>query len=481
MAFCASTPKQFVPHRRPALAASSLIILLAACAPIPVQPPDSAGLAGFTTADAVVATSATADIRWWRHFGDDQLDHLVDLALQQNFGLQAARARVNQYQALVDQAAAALYPEISGTVSSTSSRTDNSSGHRWSAGLSTSYELDFWGRLTSLDDKALFDTLGQDRAARVLANTVAAQTSLAWFGLIHQQQLLGLLDGQQQRTRQLLEAARGRYLRGQASAADVWQQQQLLESLDADIRSARFQQQLYAQQLAVWTASGDWLAPGAAVDSLMSNVASALPDDVAVPTAIALTLLRQRPDVEQAWFSLQSANALVAAAAANRYPRLTLTASLSGNGESLPAALDNWVASLVSSVVMPLFDAGSRRAALRQQQAVAEVALYSYQQTLLEAAQEVRQALVNEASATSRVDSLLRQLELAERTESYQTLGYRKGAVSFIELLNAQKSRLGLEVSVLNARWLQLQQRIQLYRSLSHGDLTRESVADAGR
>jgi NodT family efflux transporter outer membrane factor (OMF) lipoprotein len=458
----------------PVLSASLVAVMtlsLIACSPAPVVPAQEPQLAGFATQSDRPASSA-ADVRWWQIFEDEQLNSLIARSLDNNSGLLAARARVEQYQAIAVQAGANRYPEVDITLGRSQTRNNGDlTANLWSAGLTTAYELDFWGRIASLEDKAVLDAAAQQRAARVEANTVAAQVSLAWYGLIKQQLMLTLLHEQQQRTEQLLAATQGRFQRGQSSAADIWQQQQLQESLKAEIAAADGQQRIYLQQLALWSARGDWLQAGDSNRELLNSLAArVLPSDSSEPLLIRLEALRQRPDVEQSWLALQSANASLAAAAANRYPRFTLSASITAQNAGLSSILDNWVSNLAANLLMPVFDAGNRKAAEDQQQAAARAALYHYEQTLLAAAQEVQEALVNQQTARLQLASIEQQLGLATRTEQYQTLGYQRGAVTYVALLNAQKSRLSLESQRLNAQWQLLQNRVQLYRSLSHAD-----------
>jgi len=95
---------------------------------------------------------------------------------------------------------------------------------------------------------------------------------------------------------------------------------------------------------------------------------------------------------------------------------------------------------------------------------------------LLDAAQEVQQALTDERQSQALVVSLERQLELASKTEAFQNNRYRKGVGDFLALLNAQQDVISLEKQLLNARWSQLQNRIQLYKAVSHGDFSKEET-----
>ena len=185
--------------------------------------------------------------------------------------------------------------------------------------------------------------------------------------------------------------------------------------------------------------------------------------------SVSLSALKSRPDVQQAFYELQAASAGVAVAAANRYPRFSLSASYSGSDTDLNNVFDNWVASLAGSLVLPLIDGAQRRAEVERQKASEQEALANYSQTVLEAAQEVQQALVEEQRYQRTLKSLTDQLDLARKTLELQDYYYARGQIDFLDLLNAQQELLSLESQHLAARWNLTQSRIQLYKAVSHG------------
>ncbi|TNC91825.1 MAG: hypothetical protein CSH36_07685 [Thalassolituus sp.] len=228
--------------------------------------------------------------------------------------------------------------------------------------------------------------------------------------------------------------------------------------------SAEAQRDIYIQQLAVWTGQGR-------SDLTPEKVAALgkLPEISGEITALPVAVIQARPDVEQAWFALQAASAGVAIAESNRYPRLTLSASYSGEDPEFSQIFDNWVANLAGSLVLPLIDGGQRRAEVQRQRALETEAVAEYSRTLLEAAQEVQEALVQESRYARTAASLYGQLDLARRTLELQDYYYARGQLDFLELLNAQQELLNLESQYLAARWNHVQARIQVYKSVSHG------------
>ncbi|MCD8530702.1 MAG: efflux transporter outer membrane subunit [Saccharospirillaceae bacterium] len=471
--------------RGPRSGAVVLAVCLTGCASVtPVEPPETTLPPVFTDAynnthsnrgdDHSVSTAN----RWWQSFNDAQLDQLIAQGLEQNYSLQAAWARLAQSRALWRQNASGQYPDVNLSLSKSRAWRESTTSDLWSAGISTEYELDFWGRVSALDEAGRLNALATHAATRTQANTVAGQIALNWFGLIKEGQNLALLEQQQARVNAALQVTQGRFQRGQVAVSDVWQQEQLLESIHADLISAEGLRDSYQQQLAVWMGRSKWLAAAALKNSELAGYQTQpLPSLDSTPLTIPVSALQQRPDVQQAFFRLQSANASLAAAVANRYPRFTLSASYSGSDEDLSKVFDNWLANLAGGLVLPLIDGGNRRAAVAQQRAVVDENLAAYQQALLDAAQEVQQALTDERQSQALVVSLERQLALASKTEAFQNNRYRKGVGDFLALLKAQQDVISLEKQLLNARWSQLQNRIQLYKAVSHGDFSGEETS----
>lgn len=444
-----------------------------------IQPEPLELMSGTDEAAASRALNAAVDVNWWRHFSSPALDKVVAQGLQHNFDLQAAWERLAQSRAVAEQQASGKFPSLDVTAGGSRSWAESSTTDSWSVGLSTQYELDFWGRVAALDEQGRLDALASEAAGRVQANTTAKGVVEAWYGWVYQQQLLQLLEQQQMRLKQSLAATTSRFRRGLVVRSDVWQQQQLLESINADVIDAQRQQQLYGQQLAVWTANGHWLS-ATGIDETMQQALSqsVFPVLDTVPD-VPLEALKYRPDVEQAWYQLQADNAGLATAVANRYPRLTLSASYSGSSTQWDDVFDNWIASLAANLVLPILDGGNRKATVLQREAQVRESIAHYQQTLLTSAQAVREAQVNESSVLRQVQSLDARLLLARQTEASQQARYLRGVVTLLQLITAQRSVLTLEQQLLAARWQQLQYRIQLYQAVSHGDFDEPAQSSA--
>lgn len=449
--------------RRPTLAGLALLPVLVACSG--VQPVTQPELSGSQLLDGFSEQAEQTTDQWWLEFNDEQLNALVTQALANNYSLKASLARLRQSEALLTVESAGQYPSLNLEAGKTRTWTENqttntnTTADAWSAGLRASYEIDFWGSVAASRDRAEYELFASRSSSRIQANTVASQVANSWFGYVHESNHLKLLEQQKQRIESGLKVINARFQRGQSQVSDVWQQQTLLESINGDLVSAQARRDIYFQQLQLWLAGEANIKEGAVLPS----------PDSAMTTQVAMQALFERPDVQQAYFNIQAANAGVAVAQANRYPRFTLSASYTGQDASFDNIFDNWVANLAGNLVLPLIDGGNRRAQVKSQQAALESRIADYQQTYLAAAQEVQQLLVKQQEQLQLDVSLSKQLELAQKTELFQTSRYRKGVGDYLSLLNAQREVLALERRLVSNKLAFNQTRISLYQAVSHG------------
>ena len=186
-------------------------------------------------------------------------------------------------------------------------------------------------------------------------------------------------------------------------------------------------------------------------------------------TGVPAELVRRRPDLLRAYYQLQAADADLASAVAERFPRLTLSASLSNETTDSEALFDDWLATLAGNLVLPLIDGGQRRAEARRFRSLREQRLYEYGQATLVAFREVEDALIQERQQQRRMESLREQLELADSAYRQLRIQYVNGAVGYLEVLSALQERQELRRTLITARQELLAFRVSLYRALAGG------------
>ena len=415
--------------------------------------------------------------RWWLSLGDEALAGLIEEALAQQPGLLGVWARLEQAEALARKAGAGLVPTLEG---------EAGGARRWERGpagpggaletsgvaslwlgLAASYELDLWGRVRSSREAAVREARAMQQQVQVVALTLSAQIAAVWFELGEQRAQVELLGRQAELQASMLELVEARFRRGQVGAPDVLRQRQVLESVRASLGVAEAQVRVLENQLAVLVGR----VPGTA----LPRPPLSLPLPPPLPqTGVPSELVQRRPDLRQAYEQLAAADARLAAAIAERFPRLGLSAQGTTSGSSSRELFDRWLATLAANLVAPILDGGARRAEVAYRRAVLAERWQAYRQAVLQAVEEVETALVQEQQYRQLLESLQRQLVLADRTVERLRDSYSKGAVDYLRVLDALLTQQGLQRAELQTRRNLLWERIRLCRALAGGwDLSR--------
>ena len=445
---------------------AALVVQGVACSPKQpaVTPPVT------TPSQFSASGSSQLSDRWWQDLEDTTLNMLVERALENNLTLRSAWDRLTQAEASARREGASLVPTLSVSASAAVSeqRTGNgaTSGNGGSTdlslGLASSYELDLWGRVRASRDAAVFDARATGEDLRTAAITLSSQVATTWYRLVQQQGQIELLERQLRSNEEMLGLVMLRFRQGQTRAEDVLQQRQIVESRRGDIARARSSATVLQHQLAILLGH-----------SPTDNVVEPSTHLVRLPpwpeTGVPAELIQRRPDTRRAYYEVLAADRRVAAAVADRFPKISITAQANTPGEGVRGLFDSWLASLAGNLTMPLIDGGRRRAEVERTRAVVSASLHSYGQVVLNALTEVEDALAREQRQAEYIASLERQLELAAGVIERSKDNYMKGVTDYIRVLNAQQTYQTLESTYLDARGTQIETRIALYRALSGG------------
>jgi NodT family efflux transporter outer membrane factor (OMF) lipoprotein len=373
---------------------------------------------------------------------------------------------VKQARELAVQAGSDLVPDLDGTAGVT--RTVRKPGPmgddrvystEFDLGLAARYEVDLWGRIRSSADAAALDAAATAEDLQAAAITLAAQVAVTYYRIVEQTAQIQVLNAQLQTNRDYLDVVTLQFRRGQAPAADVLQQRQLVESTRGELVLARSALQVLRHQLAVLLGR----APG----TLETDFAEEVPEPPALPdTGVPARWLRARPDVRGAALRAAAADFRILSAVANRFPRVTLSANGATSAEDVHNLFDSWVASLAGNLVAPMVDGGRRRAEVRRTRARLQEQLYAYAREVLQALQEAEDALVQEHHQAQYVSSLQEQLELLKKAVDQTRDYYTRGNADFTRYLTTLLSYQRLQRTYLRARRQRMEFRIDLYRAL---------------
>lgn len=439
-------------------------------------PPDDMVDGTWSERATAVEDAPTVD-RWWTSLEQPALDALVDEALAENLDLTAAWARIAQLDAAARQARAGLFPTIDLDAQASRSRVPGSppAGARtvsqFELGLSTAYEIDVWGRVRNGRDAAELDREAARADVEATALVLAANTVDAWLELSYQRERRALLEAQVQTNETLLRLLEERLRYGASSALDLLQQQQQIDALQATLPLVDAAEATTSHQLSVLLGRGP-AAPG-------TWGAELLPEVPPFPaTGVPADLLEHRPDVRAARMRLASADARVAVAAAARLPSLRIGAGVSLQSGNLSDLADDVFWNLFAGLTAPLFQGGRLNAEVERTRAVVDERLAMYASTLLVAAREVEDAAAREQAQRARLARLGASLDTARDTLTAALERYRRGASTYLSVINAIEGVQQVEQQLLDARRALWTYRVALYRALG-GDWTRELTPTA--
>ena len=440
-------------------------------APIPDALPSGAGGG---------ATSPLASEAEWREvFTDPALRQVIEIALENNRDLRVATLNVQAAQARYGITRAARFPTINGSVTVTEQGTfdegdapqdvtdaaplQNLTFDQATAQLAaTSYEVDLFGRVTSLNDEALqryFATAENARAAHVaLVGSVAD----AWLGLVANKQLLALAEQTAESQAESLDLTEALFDAGVASDLDYQRAATSVEQARADI--AQFKADVRRSLNALRFLAGDNL-PG-------DVLAAAEPDPSPVRLDLAATrssdVLLSRPDVLAAERTLRAANANIGAARAAFFPRITLTGSAGYASSDLDGLFSDGTGlwSFSPSVSLPIFAGGANISNLRLSKTQREIALAQYEQAIQAAFRETADALAVAETIDERIGALERLTNASEQALYLSEERLREGVDSYLSVLDAQRSVYQAQQALIAARTARASNAVALYRAL---------------
>lgn len=463
--------KTLTPVRAVALAAA---LALSACSQMPrYERPASPVPDQWPTAQGRTTQPPAADLAWPDFFTDATLRELIHTALAHNRDLRAAVLTIEQARAQRGLRSADSWPTLNATA--TGSRTPTASGgiaSTYTGGLLvTAYELDFFGRVASLQGQALAQYLATQEASQTVRISLIASVAQSWLALLADEELLQITRQSVASREDTLRLVRLRHEHGAASELDL----HAVESTAAAARVAlaQLQRQRALNENTLTLLLGQPL-PAALRESLASaRLAQVrLPQ---LPAGLPSDLLTQRPDIRQAEQLLIAAHANIGAARAAFFPRITLTAGVGSASSELSGLFRNgaWGFTLAPQLLAPIWDAGRNQATLDAAQASRDVALAQYDKAIQNAFREVSDALAARHTLTWQLQAQRAQHDADTARLRLSTLRVERGASSRLDWLDAQRAGLSSQQAVVQTQLAQLQNQVALFKALGAGQAPR--------
>ncbi|MBV8033351.1 MAG: efflux transporter outer membrane subunit, partial [Betaproteobacteria bacterium] len=329
--------------------------------------------------------------------------------------------------------------------------------------ISTTYEVDFWGKYARGSEAARANLLASRYARDLVALTLAGTVAQSYFALRSLDAQNTVLE-QTIRTRsEALELARTRLSAGLASELDVHQAQAALSDALVQKRDTERQRAVLERQIAQLTGhSGLAVGPG----DLFK-----LPVPPTPPAGLPSALLDRRPDVRSAEETLVAANAQIGVVKSTLFPSISLTAAAGAQSAALSNLFTTGagVWTLGYALAFPIFDAGRREARVEQASARQQQAVAGYQKAVETAFREVSEGLINvEQSGATEADLMLR-LDAARKSLELSNARYEAGYSPFLEVLDAQRTANDAELAFVRNRQARLAFTVDLMKALGGG------------
>lgn len=427
-----------------------------------------------------VTTGPGPAVQWWATLNDPDLNSLIEQAVEANHDLRLATARLREARARRAIAGAGQYPDINvGTAYSRNRASKNAwpynafdvPGFPWEAdlyqaGFDASWELDVFGRVRRGVEAANADLQASVENRRSVLVSVQAEVARNYVELRGFQQQLDIAEHNLQAQRQTLELTMEQAQKGVARQLDVSRATAQVSTTEASLPRLRQLQWQAMHRLAVLTGQ----QPGALVPILAPARPVPVPP-AEVSTGVPADLLRRRPDIRRAERELAAATARVGVATADLYPRFSLSGSFSLQSSDVEKLFrgDSNAFGFGPAVRWPIFDAGALRAVVKVRNAQQEQALVRYEQTVLQALEEVHDALVSFTTEQDRRKSLQAGVKAnKEATELAEGL-YRQGLTDFTSVLDAERQLYQSQEELLQSETTVTTSLVALYKALGGG------------
>ena len=409
----------------------------------------------------------TAPLRaqWWQGFGDPVLSELVERALANNTDIAIAAARVREARAQERIARAQLLPTLDVGVGAAQSRSVSPFGTPTESTsaqplFQAAYEVDLFGRIDNQVEAARQSFLASDAAADAVSLSVAAATASGYITLRSLDARLEILGATVESRAEALRIAGDRAEVGYTSQLELRQAEAEYEATAQLVPDAELQVTRQENALS--------LLIGESPRAIERGVTLAELQQPPVPDALPSDLLRRRPDIAQAEFTLAASDANLAAARAQFLPQIRLTGSA---GAVLSSALGDPVAiwSLGGSILAPLFSGGRLAAQVEASAARRDQAAFGYRRTVLTAFREVEDALAAVERLRERRARLEAQRDAVAEALRHATNRYQAGYSPYLEQLDAQRALLSVQLSLVQLESEQVNASVALYQVMGGG------------
>ncbi len=415
----------------------------------------------FQYAKNADTTKTILNVKWFEIFNDEVLKGLINKGIENNFDLKIAISRLEQAKANLGFTKANVFPSFQYSAGANTAQNfiQNSSliGNM-------SWEIDFWGKLRHENRAVQNELLATEEARKTVMAGIVSDIATAYFQLRD-------LDNQLEITKQTLKTRQDSYViisdrfkSGYTSELDKVQIEQQVAIAEAALPNIKRQITVLENTISILIGQ----IPGPIARGKMNKYQLMVTD---LPTAIPSSLLQNRPDVKRAELQYIAAHERIGVAQAMRFPSFNIAAFA---GLATPKIGDlfndgSYRDNASVGITGPLFQFGKNKRRVEINRQLAEQSKISYEKTYLVAIAEVENAIQNASTLKEEYEARSRQVAAAKKNYELSYARYYNGYVSYLEVLDVQRSLFDAEISLSQLSQRQLVAMVQLYKALGGG------------
>ena len=440
----------------------------------PASPVPVAWPTGAAYKEAKIATGAptATELKWQEFFTDEKLRQVIEMALNNNRDLRLAALNVERARALYGIQRAELLPTVNAVGSGSRQRVPadlSSTGsamtaEQYSVNLGiTSWEIDFFGRIRSLKDRALEEYLATDQARRSAQILLVSATAQAYTVLAADRENLKTATATLEAQESTYKLIRKQYDLGIVSELDLRRSQSQVDA--ASVEAARWTQVAAQDENALNLLAGSPLPP-----ALLPADLGGVTPPTEVSAGLSSEILLQRPDVLATEHRLKAANANISAARAAFFPRISLTTAIGTASADLSGLFKSgsgtWM--FAPQIAVPIFDARTW-SAYDVTKADREIAVAQYEKAIQTAFREVADALAVRGTVEMQIAAQQSLVDAVAETYRLSQVRYTLGLDSYLAVLDAQRSLYAAQQGLIALHLVRLANLVTLYTVLGGG------------
>jgi multidrug efflux system outer membrane protein len=412
-------------------------------------------------------TSGMANISWMKMFKDEKLKALILEGIDHNYDLKIAVARIKQSEANLLQSKAAFLPQVGVEPQYTRQKTNVAQGaltsNIFEVSGNASWEIDLWGKLKGAKSAALASLLQSYAYRRAVQTQLVANIATDYYNLLAYDKELAITLQTTENYKNDVETNKALKQANRINEASVAQSEANRYAAEVTIPDLR--NNIRQTENAISVLVGRQPGP------VERNLIDVQFVDTVLQTGFPAQLLSNRPDVQEAEYNVRYYFEQINVARAYFYPSLTLTAQGGWQSATVGSLFNSasFFGNVAAGLIQPVFNKGLNKQRLQVARAQYEEYVLTFQQTVLNAGQEVSNALYSYQSAQNKVLIRNLQLDALKRSVDYTRLLLKGGYVTYVDVLTSEQGYLAAQLSSVNDKLQQLTAIVSLYQGLGGG------------